>query len=268
MEGSEATQPAARAKPTRALPTRRIAFETQLDILRAYGAMGADGRGVTNEDLAGIVDLHAKTTSLVNTFFTDVGFIGKAERGNAPAAEVIEFQRAYQWDPDAAARQLAPILSQSWFWEVLQPKLAFNALKEAAAIAALGQAAAAEKYYAPELRLVLEYLEAGGLVSRDNGMVTSMPSPSAEQSTQDKQPDQPQTPVASPPTAAPSRGSLPLLVQGLLEQLPRDGHWTKKKSEKWLDLARLTFEIVYEFKPDAPEASASFSPDQDTDGDR
>jgi|GEM_PF-5963700 len=264
MEASNRAQPRGDSpKPTEALPTRRIAFATQLDLLRAYGAAGGDGTtGVTNEALSGIVGLHAKTASLVNTFFTDVGFISRTERGNVPASEVVEFQRAYQWDPEMAARQLAPILKKSWFYETLAPKLAFNALKENAAIAALGQRANAVKYYAPELRLLLDYLDAAGLISRENGMVvagaTGEGSPSPRPATSAEK---------APPSSsgASARGSLPLLIQGLLEQLPRDRRWTKAKADKWLDLARMTFDIVYDLDEGArpePELAADDEGDE------
>jgi hypothetical protein len=262
MENADTPQTDAKAKPVKALPTRRISFDTQLDLLRAYGAAGAEGKGVTNEDLAGIVNIRSSSASLVNTFFSDVGLVMKAERGNAPVPEVVEFQRAYQWDPEHAAAQLAPILKRTWFYQTLAPKLAFNALKEAAAIAALGQAAAAEKHYYPELRLLLDFLTAAELITQDAGMVSLVHPAEGGARRDDEQGAEKPRPASAAPTA-PARGALPLLIQGLLEQLPRDHQWTRAKAEKWLDLARLTFEIVYEFEPDQGHRVADQEVDQE-----
>ena len=253
-EGRAETPPETLSKPTEVLPTRRIAFGTQLDLLRAYGAAGDDG-GVTNERLAGLVGLHAKTASLANAFFTDIGFIHRGERGNIPAPEVIEYHRAHRWDPDNAAHQLAPLLRQSWFYAALRAELAYESLKENQAIAILGRRANAVKHRAPELRLLLDYLEAGGLISRENGMVTA---------TDDRRTAGGPAPVSR--TAEPEppregmapRGSLPLLIQGLLEQLPHERRWSRAQADKWLELAKLTFEVVYDFDDDVgkikPEA--------------
>jgi hypothetical protein len=47
-------------------------------------------------------------------------------------------------------------------------------------------------------------------------------------------------------TGVTQRGALPLLIQGLLEQLPKDGRWTHARADQWLKMARMSFEIVYE----------------------
>jgi Family of unknown function (DUF5343) len=44
---------------------------------------------------------------------------------------------------------------------------------------------------------------------------------------------------------------LPLLVQGLLTKLPKDGKkWTAAEAEKWLELARPAFAFAYDFEYD------------------
>jgi hypothetical protein len=35
-----------------------------------------------------------------------------------------------------------------------------------------------------------------------------------------------------------------------LQQLPTDGRWTRPQAKKWLELAEMTFELVYDLDPD------------------
>lgn len=236
------------AKPDKQLPTRRVAFGKQLDLLRGYAAGGADGTGVTNEELSEIVGLAPKTASLVNTFFADVGLIFRTERGSAPAPEVVNFQRAHQWGPDDAAKELAPVFRRAWFFQTLKSKLTFGPLSEHQAVALLGQEADAGQDYRPELRLLLDFMEVAKVITRDGGMVTLAAEQGQTPSARPKEPEA--DPVKAPPRApdtpaSASRGSLPLLIQGLLEQLPKDGRWTSTRKKQWLEMASLTFDLVY-----------------------
>ncbi len=47
------------------------------------------------------------------------------------------------------------------------------------------------------------------------------------------------------------RGDLPLLIQGLLEQLPDGRQWTRKESENWIAMAKMAFEVVYDLEPES-----------------
>lgn len=230
------------------LPTRRIAFPKQLDLLRAYAALGASGGTVSNQDVAELVGMSQQTTSLANGFFLANGLIARADRGVTPAPEVVQFQRAYQWSPEMAAHELAPILERTWFAQALQPPMALGPISDAKAMAILGSASGATKNRSAELRLLIDYLEAAGLVVRADGYLRVA------------SPDEPK-PVVVAPTAVsapvshdttPARrtGSLPLLIQGLLEQLPQDRQWTRAQAQQWLRLAEMTFDVVYDLGPD------------------
>src|SRR5271157_4144845 len=85
-----------KARPAKVLPTDRIAFPRQLDLLRAYAiASGPTGKAVSLNDVASVMKLTASTISLANPFFTDIGLIARIEGGFVPAAEVISFNRAF-----------------------------------------------------------------------------------------------------------------------------------------------------------------------------
>src|SRR3990172_1517951 len=74
------------SRPKYSLPTERIAFDRQLEILRAYvSASGAQAsRPVSNNDLGGIVKLNVSTASLPNAFFRDARLLEQVDGGHLP----------------------------------------------------------------------------------------------------------------------------------------------------------------------------------------
>lgn len=162
-----------KSKPAKPLPTERLTVAKQLDILRAYAvASGPNSKAVTNDDIAGIVKIHPNTISLGNTFFYEIGFLQKGDKGYVPAPEVFEFNRAYEWNPDIASHKLSPIVSRAWFGEALLPKLSFrSSMTEEEAITTLAEAAAAGPDCRPQLRFLLDYLQAVGMILRDGNLI-------------------------------------------------------------------------------------------------
>jgi hypothetical protein len=259
--GDDPTQKASssRSRLTHALPTKRIAFTKQLEILRGYAVGGADGTPVTNRRLAQLVGMSHKTTSLANAFFLENEFLQRSEGGFRPSLEVISFQQAHQWNPEQAARELAPVLEDTWSARALVPQLQMKPVSQADAIGIIGRAANAGPESRQELGMVLEYLAAAGVVEFDGDLVRATDNRSsgggsaaggqrgrvADAEAARHEPP----PIVQPspsPGAGQSRGPLPLLIQGLLEQLPREGEWTRSKADQWLELARLTIDVVYQ----------------------
>lgn len=172
-EGAEDRKPkASRSKPTKILPTDRIAFQKQLDLLRAYAAASNSGaKAVSNKDVADMMKMADTTASTANSFFSAMGMLTRTDTGFVPSTEVVAFNRAYQWKPETASHQLAPLITGSWFGETLLPKLGFGPMEEEEAIARLAQVAAAGPEYKSQLRLCFDYLEAAGLISRDGSQL-------------------------------------------------------------------------------------------------
>src|SRR5579883_1947387 len=152
-------KPVKKQRPTlqKTLPTDRINFGKQLDIIRAYAALGANGKPVTNADVGEMMKMQPSTVSLTNAFLSSIGLIIKAEGGYVPAPEVISFLRANEWTPETAAHELSPKIQQSWFAEILLPKVAFSPISEDAALAKLSDAAQAGPIYRSQLRILLDY---------------------------------------------------------------------------------------------------------------
>jgi hypothetical protein len=164
-----------KAKPTRSLPTDRIAFPKQLDILRAFAAAsGQSGKGVTNSEVAAIVNMKSETVSLGNGFLLDIGLLSRGEGGIIPSQEVFAFQRGYEWNPETAANKLAPKIAQTWFAAALLPRLSFRPLEEDAAIQVLADAASAGPDYKGQLGICIEYLIAAGIVQRDGTLLKTV----------------------------------------------------------------------------------------------
>lgn len=159
-----------RPKPKKILPTERITFPKQLDILRAYAiASGVEKKPVNNSDVAVIVNLASPTVSLSNAFFVDAGFLTKAEGGYLPSDVVLAFSRAYEWDAELAPEKLAPLIEQTWFAVALLPRAKFRSIDDNEAIVTLAEAAEADTSYKPQLRMLIEYLEKANLLQRVEG---------------------------------------------------------------------------------------------------
>lgn len=158
-------------RPREALPTNRLAFKKQLDVLRAVVAVSKNGTvPATNEAVAAVAGITADTVSLNNRFLAEIGLVV----GGIPCAEVLELARAHQWNPERAASKLAPILRESWFGAALLPQLSFSPVDENRAIEILAEKAHAGPDYRPQLRILLEYLVAAELIVFDGNLVKAV----------------------------------------------------------------------------------------------
>ncbi|MBC8107992.1 MAG: hypothetical protein H7Z14_15500 [Anaerolineae bacterium] len=156
-------------KPTKELATDRIKTPKQIDILRVYGTLGVEGKPVTNNDVAKVIELTGSTVGLCNAFFVANDFLTRIDGGFAPAPELVQFARAYQWSPETAAMKLAPLVERSWFARRLFPKLQFRDLPEEEALADLADEAQAAPRYKPQLGTLLDYMALTGICARENG---------------------------------------------------------------------------------------------------
>ncbi len=162
-----------KAKPTKPLPTDRIAYQKQLDVLRAYAiaAESGGGRAVTPQQVANIVKIAPSSVPLVYIFFGEIGLLQRVDGGYLPSPEVVAFNRAYAWNQDTASHKLGPAVQGTWFGQVLMPRLAFRPMDEAEALTVLGEAAGATPEYKAQLALLISYMETAGLVEREGTLI-------------------------------------------------------------------------------------------------
>ncbi len=192
-------------RPTKYLPTPRITFSKQLDILRAWAAAsGPTLKVASNDAVAEIVKMNPSTVSLANPFLASGGLIIKTDGGYTPCQEVVSFLRAYEWSPETAAHKLAPVLAKTWFAEELLSKLAFGPMTEDETIQDLADAANAGPEYRGQLEMLLAYLAAAGLVQRDGNQIKKgVMSMSASLTAPTESPPSKQEPIASQEVVAP-----------------------------------------------------------------
>jgi hypothetical protein len=239
-------------RPRQQLPTARIAFPQQLNILRAYAAAsGPDRRAVSNDEVAEIVKLSKTTVPLANPFFSATELIEKADGKYIPAKEVFDFAETFGWGgshEETAASELAPLIERTWFARALLPKLSFGSISKSEALTTLAKAAGVPPDNR-QLALLLEYLEAARLVSIDGDQIRGS---NAQVKTEKAEPEPVSVPAASataPVAQAPIEDTqLPMLVRGLIDKLPDEASgWDAKAAERWLALAKATFPMAYDY---------------------
>lgn len=175
----EAEKP--KTQPTRTLPCDRVTFVRQLEILRGYAAASGQGsKAVRNSDVAATIGMAQETISACNAFFSSVGLIQKGEGGWIVSSEVQAFFRAYDWNKETASHKLAPLIQQAWFSQALLPKLGFRQMAEEDAISQLADASTAGPEYRRALRLLIDCMEAAGLILREGDVLKIRNSQSSE----------------------------------------------------------------------------------------
>lgn len=240
-----------RVKLRKALPTDRVAFARQLDILRAaVAASGLSRNPVSNEEVSKIVNIHFGSISTCNPFFLETGFFSRQKLQNVPCDEVFAYAERFEWEQEKAAHKLAPVLRKSWFYLSLSPKLAFRSLSTDEALSFLAEEVGATKEHKDQLAILIDYLRVAGLVSVD-GTTINLIKGGAEDA-----------PPANPPPADPAidrfsgndRDSanniglnLDPLLLALLQKIPDQGQeWPSEKRLRWFRTFAMNVSQVYD----------------------
>ncbi len=161
------------------LPTNRLVFEKQLEILRAYGV---HAKPIRNKELGAAVQVAETTLSLANGFFVSVGLIRRGEGGYEPSRELIAFARAWDWNRETAGEKLADLFRSAWFGKALLLKTQLRDITVEEAITTLAEAAGAPPEFRSRLALLLDYLATARLIVRKGDRVRSGPAALAQSS--------------------------------------------------------------------------------------
>jgi hypothetical protein len=163
----------------RVLPTDRISFENQVELLRAFAAVfESNGRQPVKNEQAGEVltkKLSGSTVSQLNGFFCDIGLLSRSDAGNGgfiPGAEVIEYNNACQWDESEARLKLRPVFEKTWFHRCLAPRLQLTPQPQATCLALLANESKATPEHNEKLVNLLNFLQLAGIISTAGGTVT------------------------------------------------------------------------------------------------
>ena len=176
-DAAESSKRESKPKPTKTLPTDRINVTKQLDIVRAYAAATANGsKPATVGEVAEIVRMAATTIQMANPFLSSINLITRSGAGAYTVPpEVLSFLKAYEWDKETASHKLAPLLRSTWFGQALLPRITYGPIEEKTALGVVAEACGAQPECEKELRMIIEFMAAGGLVMRENGQVRPRP---------------------------------------------------------------------------------------------
>lgn len=215
-------QPAAakRAKLNHTLPTDRIQFSKQIDLIRAYAAASEKvGGGVTNAEVASFVGMAEATISMANAFLTEVELLTVDGGKYTPSPALREYFKVHQFSPERAWAKLAPLFERSWFGMEIIPKLKIRPLDETEAINDLAIASNAEKKHLGQLKVGIDWLVQVGLVTRDGtqlrlGVLGQSGEEKGGAPSEIEKPKTPSTPVADTPEEGLNKSVLPLDAAG------------------------------------------------------
>lgn len=171
-KAEDQAQPKAR-RTGHPLPSDRISFARQLDILRGFAVAAADNNGAASSAaVAPLIGMSHNTINIATPFFSHSGLLSRTDRGRfVPSEAVVEFSRATQWDRNTAAHRLAPVIRRSWFGQIITRMVSVQRRSIQDVLTDLSGAANAGPAERAQLELLIEYAVAAGLVARDGGFL-------------------------------------------------------------------------------------------------
>ena len=170
----EPRQPVGRSRVLFPLPSGRMRFESQLRALRGWAVAAQNDPTPSNDAVADACRISSTTISGNNAFLVTANLLVKEGGGYRPTDATIEFGRAVSFGAADAPRKLAPALQATWFWKALQPRLDFPPVTREDALLRLAEVAHAGSEHKNQLSVILEWLEAAGLLRREGDQITSV----------------------------------------------------------------------------------------------
>lgn len=163
-----------KSKPTKNLPTDRVGKDTQFSILRAYAKASEDqGRtGVSNGDVAKYANVSPSSISVCNPFWNDAGLLVREGIKQRPVEAVYAYDQAAEWGADRPMSKLASVLASSWFGRPILARLALKPASVTEALSLLAEECKASLEYKSQVQLLLDYLEAAGLIVIEGTVVS------------------------------------------------------------------------------------------------
>lgn len=160
-------------KPTKQLPTPRIAFSKQIDLLVGLASAYLESKSpvtldsvATGPSGAGLVGLAKSTAALATPFLVDAGLLVKDETsgGFSPSQAVLEYMNAKEWGSDNPEHKLAEALRPTWFAAAVLQRVRLGTASENAIQAALASAAGVDPSRKSQISLLIDFLAFSGLV--------------------------------------------------------------------------------------------------------
>jgi len=157
-------------KPSVALPTDRLSFQKQLEVLKAFAVGSQSGsQPVDAKKLASLTHIGEATAPLNNIFFLETGLITRAKKGlYLPTAATLEFARRVSFAAANAGDALTATFESTWFFKAVVERLAMGNATRPMMIEALARTAGADASYATQFRTLLDWLDFAGLIKIDD----------------------------------------------------------------------------------------------------
>lgn len=165
-------------RPSKILPSPRLAVPKQLDAIRAFAlASKVDDGLVTNEQAGKIIDMSPNTIVVCNAFFCDVGILQRKDSGKFEVSDVARaFSDAYEWNPETAGAKLAPVFEDKWFAKSLIPRLKMRDWSRADAVQTLAESAGASKEYRANVEMLIDFMAFAQLIKADGNVIKAVAS--------------------------------------------------------------------------------------------
>lgn len=173
---------ASKARPERPIPTDRLKFDNQVEVLKQVASMSGNNRkGVDAETMSAAINLRGGTGGLNSRFFRASGWFEAVGRGEYTASDgLLQYWRHINVDPDdhqAATAGMRSEVKRSWFWDVVGPMLENgHPVREKAILLQLATSANATDHRA-QLETIVDWLVWVGLVRRDGESVVLATAP-------------------------------------------------------------------------------------------
>lgn len=161
-----------RKQPTKRLPTDRIKFKSQLEIIRAYGNASQGGtRAINYKEVAKQMKMDPDSVTLMSVFLVENGFADRVGNDLMPSKPVVDFALAHTWSAETAPKKLASLVKKTWFGQFICTALGFRAQTENEIVAELAHEISAGPEFKPRIELLIDYAEAVGLIRRENNQL-------------------------------------------------------------------------------------------------
>lgn len=169
-----------RSSLCKVLPTDRIAFERQVEILRAYAAcyQSNGGKPVSNVQAGDTINpkFSASTLGVAVPFFTDISLIIRKENDSfVPSPELVAYNQAFNISPAEAKRKIRSFFENTWFCRLLAPRLQLSPQSEKDCVGFLAVEAKAGEEHLARVQPLIKFLELAGIVAINGGMVSFVP---------------------------------------------------------------------------------------------
>lgn len=184
-EGGSPNRSAPKARADLALPTNRLSFENQLEVLKQVAVMSGNARrGSTAQAMSAALGLKSETGGLNSRFFRAAGWFEAVNRGEYTAsAGLLDYNRHITLDPSGHFEATAGMrreVQKSWFWEAIEGMLTSGQPVQLRVLLLTLSKVANANDHGIQLETIIDWLVWVGLLTREEDTVKLAVQPAHE----------------------------------------------------------------------------------------